>query len=117
MMDAVCAGEQHRVPPGAQHAVDGRLGRPLQLLGQGRAHQAEDVGAARPANHGVRLQRAGKHLRLLVQLRLVEGTSRWSVGETITAVSEGCSDDRFISIIDRLISIDIDHRSVSANSA
>lgn len=48
--------ERPRVPPGARYAGDGRLGRLLLLLGQGRAHQAEELRAARPAAHQVRLQ-------------------------------------------------------------
>lgn len=64
-------GERHRVPPGARHAGDRGLGRLVLVLGQGRAHQAQAVRAARPAAHQVRLQPQRTDLRLRRRLRLV----------------------------------------------
>lgn len=67
------SGERHRLPSRPRHSGHRGLGRPLQLLGQRRPHQAEDLGAAGPANHCLLLQPQRQHLCLRLQLRLVKG--------------------------------------------
>lgn len=72
----VFSGERHRLPSRPRHAGHRWLGRPLQFLGQGRPHQAEDLGAAGPANHCLLFQPQRQHLCVRLQLRLVKGTRR-----------------------------------------
>lgn len=72
-------GERHCLPSRPRHAGHCGLRRTLQLLGQRRPHQVEDLRAAGPANHGLLLQPQWQHLRIRFQLRLVKGI-RWLAG-------------------------------------
>lgn len=73
------SGECHLLPSCPWHPGHCGLRRTLQLLGQRRSHQVEDVGAARPAHHRLLLQPQRQHLCLRLQLRLVKGTWRKKV--------------------------------------
>ena len=66
-------GQRHQVPPTARHARHGRIRRQVLLLGQGLAHQIENVGTDGAVHHGLLFQSRRPNLRLLGQLRLVKG--------------------------------------------
>lgn len=67
------SGECHFLPSCSWHTGYCGLRWTLQLLGQRRSHQVEDLGAARPAHHGLLLQPQWQHLCICFQLWLVEG--------------------------------------------
>lgn len=68
------SGERHCLPSCPRHSGHCGLRWTLQLLGQRRPDQAEDLRAAWPAHHGVLLQQQRQHLCVRFQLRLVKGT-------------------------------------------
>lgn len=70
-------GERYFFPSCPWHAGHSGLRWPFQLLGQRRKDQVEDLGAARPAHHGLLLQPQWQHLCICFQLRLVEGRRTW----------------------------------------
>lgn len=70
------SGQCYLLPSCPWHTGYRGLRRALQLLGQRRPHQVEDLRAARPAHHGLLLQQQRQHLCICFQLRLVEGRRR-----------------------------------------
>lgn len=73
----VPSGECYFFPSCPRHAGHSGLRWPIQLLGQRRPDQVEDLRAARPAHHGLLLQPQWQHLCICFQLRLVEGRRAW----------------------------------------
>ncbi|XP_010627106.1 mRNA export factor isoform X2 [Fukomys damarensis] len=67
-------GKWNRLPPCSRHPRDCGLRRQIQLLGQRCPDKAENVRAAGPADIRVLLQSQWQHIRLCVELRLVQGT-------------------------------------------
>lgn len=72
------SGECHFLPSCPRHTGYCGLRWALQLLGQRCPHQVEDLGAARPAHHGLLLQPQWQHLCICFQLWLVEGRRSWA---------------------------------------
>ena len=84
------SGQRYLLPSCPRHTGHRGLRRSLQLLGQRRPHQVEDLGAARPAHHGLLLQPQRQHLRIRFQLRLVEGRRQENPSVCFTTTAENC---------------------------